>query len=670
MQIQTILLIILAAFVALGIVFFQYYYKSKKRGKLSVLLSFLRFIALFLLFLLLINPQLVKKDYEIEKTNLIVLVDNSSSMASSKAIVSNTIEQLKNYKAITDRFNINYYKFGKGLERLDSLDYHDSSTDITQAFNAISNIYARTNTVGLLVSDGNQTVGQDYEFYADKLKFPVYTIAVGDTTRYEDVRIAQVNTNKYAFLKNKFPIEIYVNYEGGNTITTPLALSINGKKVYQEQVNFSSTEKVKRVSTFLDATTVGLKNIVVNVGTLKNEKNIKNNSKTIAVEVIDEKTNVAIVSSILHPDIGALKKAIETNEQRSVTILKPNTDAANLEDIDLFICYQPDRSFDKVFNYILNKKASSLIVAGLQTDLNFLNSAQSQFKIETGFPEQEVFGTLNTSFSKFDISEFDIEEFPPLSTNSGSISFSGSYEALLNMVIRGVQLENPLLSVSEMNNSKTAVLLGENIWKWRVSAYKSRQNFQSFDDFIGKLVFYLADKEKKSRLNVAYQSVYENLGVAKVTATYFNDRFVFDSKAQLLLDLNGEKKIPMLLKGNYYEADLSALKAGDYNFVVSTANSKLTKSGKFTILDFDVEQQFLATNAEKLARLASITDGEFYYPDQTQELITKLMEDKRFLPTQRSTENVVSLIDYKILLTFIIMALAIEWFVRKYNGLI
>ena len=183
-------------------------------------------------------------------------------------------------------------------------------------------------------------------------------------------------------------------------------------------------------------------------------------------------------------------------------------------------------------------------------------------------------------------------------------------------------------------------------------------------------MFYLADKEKKSRLNVDYESVYDNLGVAKVTATYFNEGFDFDDKASLVLKLNGNKEIPMLLKGNYYEADLSDLEAGDYNFVVSANNTKLTKSGKFTILDFDVEQQFLSTNHKKLERFSNLTGGKMFYPAQMENLVQDLNSNNRYAPTQKSVENVVSLIDYKFLLGLIIVALSLEWFIRKYNGLI
>lgn len=40
--------------------------------------------------------------------------------------------------------------------------------------------------------------------------------------------------------------------------------------------------------------------------------------------MINQKTTIAIISVINHLDIDVLKHAIETNEQREVTLIKPN----------------------------------------------------------------------------------------------------------------------------------------------------------------------------------------------------------------------------------------------------------------------------------------------------------------------------------------------------------
>ena len=84
---QTILLIILAAIIALMMAFFQYFYKTKDRSKTNVLLSILRFLALFCLFVLLINPKIKTSATENIQPILNVLVDNSTSIIFEKSAI-------------------------------------------------------------------------------------------------------------------------------------------------------------------------------------------------------------------------------------------------------------------------------------------------------------------------------------------------------------------------------------------------------------------------------------------------------------------------------------------------------------------------------------------------------------------------------------------------------
>src|SRR5690606_14413256 len=193
-----------------------------------------------------------------------------------------------------------------------------------------------------------------------------------------------------------------------------LQVLVDGKLAYREMVSLSNISNTRIVSTLIEASTVGMKNIRVTIAPLPNEKNTVNNEKLLAVEVLDEKTNVAIISTIQHPDIGVLKKAIESNEQRLVTIYRPDTDLSKLQEVDVYILYQPDASFDKVYQQIDARNSNSFTILGTYTDLNFLNKIQNNFLIETTYPKQEIFASPNAVFSKFDIPRFSLKDFPPL----------------------------------------------------------------------------------------------------------------------------------------------------------------------------------------------------------------------------------------------------------------
>src|SRR5690606_41128700 len=73
-----------------------------------------------------------------------------------------------------------------------------------------------------------------------------------------------------------------------------------------------------------------------------------------------------------HPDISALKRAIESNEQRNVTLLKPNT-TKQLSDFNVLILYQPTADFKRVFDS--NKSV------GINTDRKSTRLNSSHVKI-------------------------------------------------------------------------------------------------------------------------------------------------------------------------------------------------------------------------------------------------------------------------------------------------
>jgi hypothetical protein len=677
MQTTTLLLLITVALVALALALFQYYFKAKRKGRLPVILTFLRFLALFGLFVLLINPKFSKNEYSIEKTNLVVLADNSSSMSrTDDGQATRVLGLLNDNEQLSNRFNVKSYRFGKELQELnDSLSFKDGNTDIAKALSSIEEIYNGTSTAVVLLTDGNQTIGTDYGFQASSLNFPIYPIVIGDTTRYEDLRIDQINVNKYAFLKNKYPIEVYFTYEGVGSVSSVLSIIVDGKTKYRETLKFSSTNRTKVLNTLLDASAVGVKSVSVRLQPLEKERNTVNNQKQVAIEVIDEKTNVAIISGLVHPDIGALTKAIESNEQRTVTLKKPTTPISDLEDVDVFILYQPNEKFKPVFDYIRQKKASSFSIGGNRTDWSFLNSIEPEISIEDGYPNQEVVPVLNPSFSKFDISNISMDEFPPLDSDAGPVVVNGDADVLITMKIRGRDMRTPLMLAKDESVGKKLFLFGENVWKWRIQSFRNDKNFDSFDEFISKLILYLSNNAAKNRLNIDYQRIYDGSGDSKITATYFDEAFVFDYNATISLEIRGvdngfSKVIPMLLKNDFYEGSLLGVPAGEYNFTVSVVEENRSKSGAFTILDFDVEQQFLSADYRKLGQLANETEGALFYPSNVDSLISELNGSNRFAPTQKGTKNVVSLIDFRIVMALIAASLALEWFIRKYNGLI
>ncbi|MGS2738297.1 vWA domain-containing protein [Sinomicrobium sp. M5D2P17] len=673
---MSVIYLIIAGVVALLAAVFQYG-KAKGKSKENLLFAFLRFLSVFAILLLLINPKFRKVTVYEEKPVLAIIADNSSSIPylNRQQHIQEIISQLKQNGKLTEKFSSDYYTFGENLKNWDVLSFEERHTNISEALTSLKEIYRGKNASIILLTDGNQTYGEDYTYTSLNYPMPVFPVALGDTTTYDDLKIQRLNVNRYVYLGNKFPVEIILNYEGKTAVSSTFHITSGNRTLYSQNVNFSPEKRSEIIRTHLDAGTRGLLTFRAEILPVKNEKNIKNNYKEFGIEVIDQKTEVLILSDIVHPDLGALKRSIESNEERTVTISKPNLGGNRIDDYQLVILYQPNTSFTNAFRQLEKTGKNTFIIGGKNTDWNFLNRIQKDFSRKPGNLTEEVQGSYNESYSVFASEDIGFSRYPPLQAPFGDIAVNISYETILFQRINGVVTKNPLLFTTEKDNKKMALLLGEDIWRWRMQDYRDNRNYEKFDKFISKLVFYLASDKKRDRLETDYEILYDGTIPVVITAQYFDNNYIFNPEASLRIEVRSkdsetEKTYPMLLRNNYYAADMSDLEAGEYTFKIRVEGENIQRSGQFRILEFDVEQQYGNADIRKLQTLAGNSTGKLFYDTQTENLQANLMEDERFKPVQKSKENIVPLVDWKILLFLIVLLLSAEWFLRKYKGLI
>ena len=672
---STIFLIISSVIVAGLLSYFQYFFKAKSKSKLNLLLAFLRFLSVFGLLLLLINPIMSRSTFETIKTPLPIVVDNSSSIVDLKANepALELSKKLSQNKELQDKFDIQFYRFDNEFQQSEELDFKGTQTNLDEVAKSLKSIYKNTTFPTVLITDGNQTSGNDYVYSFDANN-KVYPLIVGDTTTFLDLKVSQLNVNKYAFHKNKFPVEVFLNYSGNKTITADFRISQGNSVLSKQKVSFSSSKKSEILNVLLPADKVGLQVFKATISSNEKEKNTYNNTKNFAVEIMDQKTNVTIVSAINHPDIGAMKRAIESNAQRKVTIVKPNL-INLLQDCNVLILYQPTNEFKSVFEKNKLAGINTFIVTGNSTDFNFLNQQQSNLVFKMSGQKEDFLGEFNSQFNLFAIDNIGFENFPPLQNAFGTVSTNGTVSTLLSSKIRNIDINAPLLAFAENQGKRSAFLLGENLWKWRLQSHVDNQSFEKFDVFVDKIIQFLASNDSKKSLVVNHESFYNSGEAIEILAQYFNKNYEFDEKARLTISVTNAKtkqtKNYDLLKGNNsFKVNLDGLSAGGYDFTVKELTSKTSHSGHFEILDFDIEKQFVNPDVEKLNQLAVQTQGKAYYPNQVDTLIKSLLENENYKAIQKEIASKTPLVDWVWLLVLIAISLAAEWFIRKYNGLL
>tara|TARA_B100000768_G_scaffold81094_1_gene76945 strand:- start:543 stop:2579 length:2037 start_codon:yes stop_codon:yes gene_type:complete len=678
MTTQTVLYIIIAIIISILLAIFMYGYKTKFSKTTKWIYGSLRFVTIFSVLLLLINPIFKTETFSLIKPKLPILIDNSESISELNQTLNvyDFVTSLKSNKDLNEKFELSFYTFGNEFKINDSLTFNEKNTNISEALSLINQLFKDEVAPTILITDGNQTLGNNYEYNSINFKNSIYPIVIGDSTKYLDLKIEQLNTNRYAFLKNNFPVEIILVYQGSKNITTQFEVKKGTTTLYKENIVFTKKDKTKILKFTLPASSVGFNKYTAQINPITEEKNKINNNKQFVVEVIDQSTKVLIVSDIVHPDIGAIKRAIESNEQRKVTIKKPFEALSIVNDHQLIILYQPNRSFTNIYSEINKLNKNTLVFTGQQTDWYFLNNIQDNYIKEVTNQSENVVGILNKNYSAFVINDIDFSDYRPLKTLFGPLEIVVPYDNLLGQSIDGFETETSLLATTELNSSRNAIFDGEGIWKWRAQSFIESKDYNEFDNFFGKVIQYLSSNKRRSRLEVSYKNFYYNNKPIRISAQYFDKNFVFNSNANLsiLVTNTGSKQsfeYPLLLKRNYYEIDLNNLKAGEYVFRVSVNDEiKLTRNGAFTILDFNVEQQFLNPDVTKLSRLATNTKGKSFFISDSFSLIDTLIKDDNFKQVEISKEKIEPLIEWIYLLGLIILSLSIEWFLRKYNGLI
>ena len=675
MTTSTILSILLSVIISGVVAFYQYLFKVDNQNKTNWLLAFLRFISVFSLLLLIINPVVSRKIVETNKIPLAIVADNSRSITELKATTDavKLVETLNSNSALKEKFEIQNYTFDETFIAGKPLDFKGNQSNIHDVAVNLKQLNKNAFYPVVLITDGNQTIGNDYVygFHESTTLFPV---VLGDTTTTFDLKINQLNANKYSFLKNKFPVEVFLQYNGNKSVSAAFSIEKNGKKITSQTVNFDAKNKVQSVQILLEADRVGLQKYKAVLSSSVKEKNSYNNTKNFAVEVLDQKKEIAIISDVSHPDLGAIKRAIESNAQRKVTIVKPNS-ISDLKKFNVLILYQPNASFRKVFEANKNLKINTFIVTGMATDYTLLNQMQSDLVFKLTNKKEDFTASFVSDFNLFAQTDIQFSQFPPLENPFGKITEKGSVNTLLKAKVNGIEVGNPILTFSEKGTSRNAYLLGENSWKWRMESFVLNQSYEKYDLFIDKIIQYLSTNSAKKSLLVEHESFYNSGETIEIFAQYFNKSYELEENANLSITLTNKntkstKNYNFSKANNGYQAIFDGLTPGNYMFQVKETTSNASYNGTFEVLDFDVEKQFVNPDVSKLQQLANQNNGEIIYPNQIDKLLQKLLQKNTYLPVEKTIIKNSPLIDSLWLLVIIVVSLTIEWFTRKYNGLV
>lgn len=668
--------ITVTAIIALLVALFQYKPWRKSATFLWVLTTF-RAISIGALLLLILNPKTDLNSSLIVKPKLSILVDNTQSIQflNRTELLNSTLKKLSENGLLNEKFEIQSYKFDKDFTLLDSLEYTGTQTNIGKSLETINAIHKDDQAAVVLLSDGNQTIGNSYLYQSKFLSQAVFPVVIGDTTPYVDLKIQQLNVNKYTFLGNTFPVEIFVNYNGSRSIQTNLKIYSGASLLFDKLLQLSPESNSMSTIAYLKAKRIGLQRFRAVLSTLTEEKLTTNNSVEFGIEVIDQQIKIALISESSHPDLGAFKAMLETQNNYEIELLSPEKFLNNASAYTVAVLYQPNNRFKSAYEAIEKYNINTFTIGGTFTDWSFLNDIQSNFNQEATTQKEVYQGASNQNFEDFALEPINFENYPPLATVFGSTTLKGQHNILIFKTVNNINTQQPMLFSYSNTGKRHVVLLAEDFWKWRMYCYRQHQSFKKIDNFFRSIFQYLSTQKSTNRLKVSHASIFDGSERIAVYAQFFGENFEFNSNADMEIEIKSKnlKKpliFPMLIENRTYVANLESLQPGSYSYKVRLRNKQFSTAGRFEILPFSIEKQFLNANLTQLQQLALQTNGQLFYENTVDNLISKLLANEQYKSIQKVEKKSVPLIHFKLLLLLLLLSLASEWFIRKYFGLI
>lgn len=686
-------LVIFALLLGVGYALYLYYKNNNVifEKPMRIAMASLRGLAVALIAFLLLAPMVKLTVKQTDKPIVLVAIDNSESVKSNKDSAFYAKEYpgqvAKLISELGDSYVVKTYLVGDedhligDKETLD-IDFSDKSTNLSSLFDQVDMLYANQN-VGAVVmlTDGIFNTGASPYYKAEKAGCPVYAVGLGSSELATDLFISDILHNRQTLKGNFFPVEVKVAAYKLSGKQAELTVKEGETEIYRKQLTLSGNRYFETVKFSVEAKSKGVHHYRVDLTELDGEVTHKNNHSAFFVEVVESRDKVAIVYNSPHPDVAALREALEGTDNYDVEVFPVSEFRGNPSDYSLVILHQlpsAANSASSLLSQIRQSGTSALYIVGQQTNLSAFNAQNTGVTInQTKAMTNNATPLYNDNFTSFTFSEEARRMLPlysPVQTPFASYKTSVAANIFLYQKVSGVDTKYPLVVFNEQNGTRTGVITGTGLWSWKIYNFMHAENHDAFNELVGKTVLYLAAKGDKSRFRVQHEGVFAENAPVEFSAELYNESY----------ELINEPDIKMVLKGggdttyeaqfskqnNSYYLNMGELPLGNYTWTATTqvGKQRLEKSGRFAVQAVMLETANLVADHDLLKSMAKVTGGQYFDKEHIADVAKAIQKNDNIKPIASYQKKYAMMLNSPWYLAAIVLLLGIEWFLRKWNG--
>lgn len=682
-----------------------------------VLLGALRFLALFLIIFLLLEPVLRLIDREERRPILAVLIDNSQSLLLTSSSDSTADSARENVRRLVERLpshvrdaDVRFFTFDSDLTQwdqtplpTDSLQFRGNRTNIAGALDEVRERLRDENLRAVfLLSDGRYNTGRNPLYTSERYPVPIYTAVLGDTSRHRDVQVRRVTTNEIAYVDAELPVQVGVRTEdmGGEQVTVSIVRDGSVVSSARATLPEGSTEITLDLSVTPESE--GLHTYTVAVSRLPGEITHRNNQETFTVRVLRSKRRVLLLGAAPGPDVASIDHLLSSDQTFELTsrVLKSSgtyyhgSFPSSLDEYDIIVLagYPGRAATSRDIETVREAAEAGTPLFFLLTRNTHIPLVDEHFADVLPIrPEQIRTGSLEAIFSPtasglshpiLDISGAAPEmwrRLPPLVYNQTRWRASPDADVLAVTEIRGVELDDPMLVIRRRSRNRTAALLGAGTWRWQNVPEDLAQVEHLWPSLFSNTVQWLTARSDDRPVRVVpVRDLFGGDEGVQLSGQVYDESLNPVNRASVEVRITAPDGTvsPYVMHpiGNgRYTLDAGTFPEGTYRYHASATleGQELgTDDGTFAVGTLTLEFKETRANAPLMRQIAQRSGGGFLEDGRAETFTDRLSASGVFSSAFVEHESEMELRRRYIFLALIIFFLAAEWFVRKRSGMV
>jgi hypothetical protein len=269
-------------------------------------------------------------------------------------------------------------------------------------------------------------------------------------------------------------------------------------------------------------------------------------------------------------------------------------------------------------------------------------------------------------------------KLPPVFQPKGIFRAKVESEILATVRFQSAPLNDPFIVARNVNKKKSVSVLGYGLWRWNMLSSSGSGSEKVLESFLGNVIRWLTTQEDARRIVVQpSKHLYTTQDAVEFTAQVYDDSFQPLDDAQIEVRVqHGNNMNPLVLNSlgsGQYQGVYDRLSEGEYKFVATVkVNNTLIgeDQGTFSVGGFNAEYLETRMNKPLLQQIATQTGGRYYESNEFSSLLHDVTNLPNFKLRDVSKSAEIEIWNSRWMLALIIFVFALEWFLRKRNGML